>query len=104
MACIFCQIINKEKPSDILYEDNNVIVIKDINPRAPVHLLIVPKKHIVSVNEAGNEDKELMGDLILTAQKLAKEKNLKGYKLMINVGRAAGQLVDHLHIHLLSGR
>ena len=102
MDCIFCKIINKEKPADFLYEDDKVIVIKDINPKAPVHLLIIPKKHILSVEEIGLGDRELMGDLILTAKKIAKEKNLNSYKLLINVGRNAGQIIDHLHMHLLS--
>ncbi len=102
MDCIFCKIINKEKPADFLYEDDKVIVIKDINPKAPVHLLIIPKKHIPSVEEVGLEDRELMGDLILTAKNIAKEKNLNGYKLLINVGRSVGQIIDHLHMHLLS--
>lgn len=102
MSCIFCQIINKEKPSDVVYENEQVIVIKDINPKAPVHFLIIPKKHIASVNEIKNEDKELIGDLVLTAQKIAREKKLNSYKLLLNVGRPAGQIIDHLHLHFLS--
>jgi len=104
MNCIFCKIINKEISSDIVYEDDSIIAIKDINPKAPVHFLIIPKKHIPSVNYLGVEDKTLMGEIILTAKKIAKEKELKGYKLIINVGREAGQLIDHLHLHLLSGK
>lgn len=100
MDCIFCQIINKEKSSDIVYEDEKIIAIKDINPKAPVHLLIIPKEHIVSVNEL--KDKELIGDLVFVAREIAKDKNLNGYKLLINVGKPAGQLIDHLHLHLLS--
>ena len=103
MDCIFCKIINKEKPSDFVYENDKFIVIKDINPKAPIHLLIIPKKHIHSVNHFEEGDKELIGEMILCAKKIAKEKNLAGYKLLINVGRKAGQMVDHIHIHLLSG-
>lgn len=103
-SCIFCKIIDKEKPSDIIYENDEVIVIKDANPKTPVHLLIIPKKHIPSVNHIEVKDKALMGNLILTAKKIAKEKNLKGYKLLINVGKEGGQIVDHIHFHLLSGR
>lgn len=103
MDCIFCKIINKEKPSDFVYENDKLIVIKDINPKAPIHLLIIPKKHIHSVNHFEEGDKELIGEMILCAKKIAKEKNLAGYKLLINVGRKAGQMVDHIHIHLLSG-
>jgi len=102
--CIFCKIAKKEVPSEIVYEDKKVIAFKDIKPLAPMHLLIIPKKHIPSVNHVEIEDKSLMGELILAAQKIAKKKNLKGYKLQINVGRDGGQLIDHLHIHLLSGK
>lgn len=80
------------------------MAFKDIRPKAPVHLLIVPRKHIHSVDHIEREDTELMGKLILTAQKIARQQNLEGYKLQINVGRAGGQLIDHLHLHLLSGK
>lgn len=102
MDCIFCKIVNKELPADIVYEDDKILVFKDINPKAPVHLLIIPKKHILSVNHLEVEDKILMGELILVCQKVAREKNLKAYRLQINIGRPAGQIVDHLHLHLLS--
>ena len=102
MSCIFCKIINKQELSGILYENNKFIVIKDINPKAPVHLLIIPKKHIASIKEIEQQDKELMGQLILTGKKIAESKNLKGYKLIINVGREGGQIIDHLHLHLLA--
>jgi len=102
--CLFCKIVNKEVPADIVYEDRNFLAFKDINPVAPVHILIIPKKHIPSVDHVKIEDKELMGELILAAQKIAREKKLKGYKLIINVGREGGQVVDHLHLHLLSGK
>lgn len=103
MKCIFCKIINKEIPSDIIYEDDKFIAFKDTNPKAPIHFLVVPKKHIPSIDHVEIEDKELMGELILVVQKIAREKNLKGYKLAINVGREGGQIIDHLHMHLLSG-
>ena len=103
MDCLFCKIINKEMPSETVYEDEKFIAFKDIAPKAPLHLLIVPKKHIVSIDHIEIKDKALMGELILVAQKIAKEKNLNGYKLLINVGREGGQMVDHLHLHLLSG-
>jgi len=104
MDCIFCKIINKEKESTIIYEDDRIITIKNIYPKAPVHFLIIPKKHILSVDQLEAEDKTLMGEMILTAKKIAREKNLKGYKLIINVGREAGQIIDHIHLHLLSGK
>ena len=104
MECIFCQIIKKEIPSDIIYETDKVLVLKDIHPKAKIHLLILPKKHVISVNHLKEVDKELMGELVLSAQKIAREKKLKGYKLIINVGRQAGQIISHLHLHLLSGK
>jgi len=104
MDCLFCKIIKREIPADIVYEDDKVLAFKDIYPKAPFHFLIVPKKHIPSVDHVGLQDRGLMGDLILAAQKIAKEKKLKGYKLLINVGRPAGQMIDHLHLHLLSGK
>lgn len=101
--CIFCKIANKEAPAEIVYEDKKIMAFKDVNPQAPIHLLIVPKKHIPSVDHIEIGDKTLMGELILVAQKIARGKNLKGYKLQIFVGRSAGQTIDHLHLHLLSG-
>lgn len=104
MNCIFCKIANKEAPAEIVYENDKIIIFKDIHPKAPIHLLIIPKKHIPSVDHLELQDKELMGELILAAQKIARKKNLKGYRLQINVGRPAGQIIDHLHLHLLSGK
>ena len=105
MECLFCKIVNKELPSEIVYEDKEILVFKDINPKAPVHLLIVPKKHIPSVNELKKEDKDLIGSLFLVAKNMAEktEINKTGYKLCFNVGKGAGQMVDHLHLHLLGG-
>ncbi len=104
MDCVFCKIAKKELPSDIVYEDDKFIAFKDISPKAPFHLLIIPKRHIESVNHLTEGDKELTGELLLIAQKISKEKKLEGYKLTINVGRKGGQLIDHLHLHLLSGK
>jgi len=100
--CIFCKIAKKEAPADIVYEDDTVVVFRDINPKAPVHLLIVPRKHIATLQEAEEHDIELMGKLLLTAQKVAREKQLKGYKLQMSVGKEGGQEVDHVHLHLLA--
>jgi histidine triad (HIT) family protein len=102
MPCIFCQIINKEEPTDFIYENDNFIVIKDIKPSAPIHLLVIPKKHIDSVAHLTPEDKDLMGEMILIAQKVAQEKKLKSYRLRINTGKGAGQIIDHLHMHIFS--
>lgn len=98
--CIFCKIINKELPSKVIYEDEQVLAFKDINPQAKVHLLIVPKKHIESIQSDGSED--VVSDLILAAKKIVQQKNIPGYKLAFHVGKAGGQIVDHLHMHLLA--
>lgn len=100
--CIFCKIVRKEIPADVIMEDEKFLVFHDMNPKAPLHLLIIPKKHIHSIDHVDLEDKELMGELILTSQKVARLHNLKGYKLQINVGREGGQTVDHIHLHLLA--
>jgi len=101
--CIFCKIAKGEIPSSKVFENDELIAFNDINPKAKTHILIVPKKHIESVKHLEATDKELIGELFLVAKKIAEEKNLSGYKLVINVGREGGQLVDHLHLHLLSG-
>jgi len=102
MPCIFCEIINKEKPTEIIHENDNFIVIKDIKPSVPIHLLVIPKKHIDSVADLTSKDKDLMGEMILTAQKVAQEKKLNSYRLRINTGKGAGQIIDHLHMHIFS--
>lgn len=101
--CLFCKIINNEIFAEIVYNDERIIAFKDINPKAPIHFLIVPKKHIISIKYLKVEDKDLIGELFLVLKKLAKKNNLKGYKAVFNVGREGGQLIDHLHLHLLGG-
>lgn len=105
MECIFCKIVQKEIPSEIVYENDQIVVFKDINPKAPIHLLVVPKKHIESIQTLTEEDKELIGEIFLTAKKVAEDLDFasNGYKLLFNVGRGAGQLIEHLHLHILSG-
>lgn len=104
--CIFCEIVNKNAPADLIFEDDEIIAFKDINQKAPVDLLIVPKKHIKSINELKEEDGALIGKMILTAKKLAKEMNIaeSGYKLIFNVGKDGGMGIEHLHLHLLGGK
>jgi histidine triad (HIT) family protein len=104
MPCIFCQIIKKEIPSEIVFENKKFIAFKDINPKADFHILIVPKEHIESLNHLKKNQKDLMGELLFLVQKIAKKKKMKGYKLIINVGKKGGQLIDHLHLHFLSGK
>ncbi len=105
MDCIFCKIINKGVPAEIIYEDEKIVAFKDIRPVAPVHILVVPKKHIPSVDRLEFEDRDLIGDLFLVTQGIARKISLakSGYKLAFNVGRGGGQIIDHLHLHLLGG-
>jgi histidine triad (HIT) family protein len=103
MDCLFCKIVNKDLPSEIVFENDEAVAIKDKYPKAPVHILIIPRRHIVSINYMEEGDKELVGILFLIAKQIAKEKKLNGYKLLFNVGREGGQIVDHLHLHLLGG-
>lgn len=105
MDCLFCNIVKGKIPSEKVYEDNDVYAFKDVNPEAPVHILIIPKRHIKSVDELEETDKELVGHIFLVAKKLAKENKLKnGYRLVSNIGEEGGQSVEHLHFHLLGGR
>ena len=106
MDCIFCKIAEKKIPSEIIYEDDKFMVFRDIKPVAPVHLLAIPKRHIPSVDHLEVKDRGLMGELILLSQKVANEQGVseKGYRLAFNVGRDAGQTVEHLHLHLLGGK
>lgn len=101
MDCIFCKIINKELNSEIIDEDESIIVFKDIHPRAPVHFLIVPKEHLGSVKDEGAED--WARHLLVKAKVIAKTRGIDDYKLVFNVGKEAGQTVEHLHLHFLAG-
>ncbi|MTI81482.1 MAG: histidine triad nucleotide-binding protein [Firmicutes bacterium] len=104
--CIFCKIVNKELPAEIVYEDDHVLAFKDINPEAPTHILLIPKKHISTLLDLQPEDSDIMGHIIITAQKLAKDMGLeeKGFRLVSNCKEEAGQTVFHIHFHLLGGR
>mmetsp|Transcript_41918 Transcript_41918/g.51601 ORF Transcript_41918/g.51601 Transcript_41918/m.51601 type:complete len:157 (+) Transcript_41918:34-504(+) len=102
---IFGKIIRKEIPADIVYEDDICLAFNDINPQAPTHILIIPKKAIPRISLANNDDKEILGHLMLCANKIAKDINLDdGYRLVINDGKNGGQTVYHLHVHLIGGR
>lgn len=101
--CIFCKITSKEISSEILFENPSVMVFKDIRPSAPVHYLVVPKEHIQSIAHLEGNHKEVLASIIYTAKDMAEKLNLKGYKLVFNVGRDGGQVIDHLHLHLLGG-
>ena len=104
--CIFCKIIAKEIPGEHLYQDDLVTAFRDIQPVAPIHILIVPNKHIPSINEATPEDEVLLGHMHLVAQKLAREEGIaeSGYRLTINTGKDGGQVVYHIHLHLMGGK
>jgi histidine triad (HIT) family protein len=102
--CIFCNIANKEAQAEITYEDSEFIVFSDIHRKAPIHLLVIPKKHIVSLQEVSEHDTQLLGNLLLTAKKVAQDKQLKGYKLQMNVGKDGGQEVNHIHVHILANK
>lgn len=104
--CIFCKIINKEIPSKILYEDDLIVGFEDINPETPVHVLIVPKKHIISLKDIEEEDINLIGHIHLIAAKIAVKYGIEktGYRVLTNCGCDAGQTISHLHFHLLGGR
>jgi histidine triad (HIT) family protein len=105
-GCIFCQIVRGQTETEFLYQNDTLVVFKDINPHAPVHLLLVPKKHIRSVNDLTGADQEILAELILVAKEMAKEQGVdkSGYKLLYNVEKGGGQLIFHLHLHLLGGR
>ncbi len=100
--CIFCRIINKEIPAQIIYEDDNVIAFHDLHPKAKTHYLVIPKKHIASMLEVNDTDTQLLGDLCVKVNDIAQDHHLEGYQMHINVGAKGGQEVFHLHIHLLS--
>ncbi|MBT3589757.1 MAG: histidine triad nucleotide-binding protein [Candidatus Marinimicrobia bacterium] len=104
--CLFCKIIKKEIPAEIVYENDNVLAFKDINPQAPTHILIIPKIHVPTLNELEESHKEMMGELLLTSSKIAKQEGIAddGYRTGFNCGEAAGQTVWHIHLHLLGGR
>jgi len=101
---LFTKIINRELPADIVYEDDEALVFRDINPQAPVHLLVIPKKVIPRLTDSTQEDQRLLGHLLLVANKVAEQEGLENFRLNINNGADAGQTVFHLHIHVLGGR
>ncbi len=103
---VFCKIINKELSADIVVEDKDFIVIKDTHPQAPVHVLIIPKKHLDIIHETSHEDLDVLGKMFIVAGQVAKKLGVEksGYRLILNQGIDAGQLVPHLHMHLLAGK
>ena len=106
MSCLFCKIIEKEIPSNTVYEDEHVLAFEDLTPQAPAHILIVPKKHISTLLDIQEEDNELIGRMFRAANAIAKEKGIaeRGFRTVMNCNREAGQTVFHIHLHLLGGR
>ena len=104
--CLFCKIANKEIPATFLHEDEHVVAFEDRNPQAPVHVLVVPRKHIASLNELGPEDDAIVGRLMRVAAKVARERGVAepGWRAVVNVNKDGGQLVFHVHLHCMGGR
>lgn len=104
--CIFCKIIRKEIPSTIVYEDDEIIAFRDINPVAPVHVLVIPKKHITSLVELKDEDLHIIGKIYKIINEIAEKEGIKdnGFRVIVNCGKDGGQVVEHLHFHLLGGK
>lgn len=104
--CLFCKIVERELPSDIVFEDDELLAFRDINPQAPTHMLVVPKRHIPTVNDLTDGDADTVGRLVLRARTLAEDEGLAeaGYRLVLNCNRDGGQTVYHVHLHLLGGR
>lgn len=106
MNCVFCNIIAKKIPSQVVYEDEEVLAFEDINPQAPIHILVVPKRHISTILEAKEKDNELIGLLFQVANKIASNKDIaeRGFRVVMNCNPESGQTIYHLHLHLLAGR
>ena len=103
--CLFCKIVSKEVDADVVHESTEVLAFRDINPAAPTHVLVIPKRHISSASELGEEDRDLLVDLFQTMTSVAASSGLdKGHRIVTNVGAEGGQTIDHLHFHVLGGR
>ncbi len=104
--CIFCKIINKKIPASIVFEDEKMIAFNDINPQAPIHILLIPREHFASLNDIPEEKKDILSHLLLKARQIAQEKGIaeKGYRIVLNTEKDSGQEVFHIHFHLLGGR
>lgn len=104
--CLFCKIANKEIEAEVVYEDDEILAFKDINPKAPIHFLFIPKRHIASLNDIGEGDAGILGKILLKAKEVAKNHGIdeNGYRVVMNCNKDAGQEVFHVHAHLLGGR
>jgi histidine triad (HIT) family protein len=106
MGCLFCNVLEKKIPAEVVYEDENAIAFRDIRPMAPTHVLVIPRKHVAAMHDLTEADVPLIGQLMLSASRVARQLGLEegGYRLVINDGDAAGQTVHHVHVHVLGGR
>ena len=104
--CIFCKIIQREIPTSFIYEDDRMVAFKDINPQAPIHILLIPKEHYASLNDVPEDKKDILSHLLLKARQIALEQGIseRGYRIVLNTARDSGQEVLHIHFHLLGGR
>jgi histidine triad (HIT) family protein len=104
--CLFCKIVNKEIPSELIFEDDRIVAFNDINPQAPIHILIIPREHFASLNDVPEEKKDLLGHILIRASQIAQNVGIKerGYRIVLNTARDSGQEVFHIHFHLLGGR
>jgi histidine triad (HIT) family protein len=105
-SCLFCRIVNKALPADMVFEDDEMLAFRDINPQAPIHVLVIPRRHIATVNDLADDDAALVGRLVLRARAIAREMGIAddGYRLIVNCNADGGQTVFHLHVHLMAGR
>jgi histidine triad (HIT) family protein len=104
--CLFCKILSGDIPADIVYESDSAIAFRDINPQAPTHVLIIPRKHIATINDIGEDDQQIVGSLYLAAKEIARAEGIsdEGYRAVMNCNEGAGQSVFHIHLHVLGGR
>jgi len=104
--CLFCRIVDGDIPADVIYQSDVAIAFRDINPQAPTHVLIIPRRHVSTINDLNAGDEELVGNLVLAAKEIARQEGLaeNGYRVVMNCGEEAGQSVFHIHLHLLGGR
>ena len=104
--CLFCSILNGDMPADIVYESDAAIAFRDINPQAPTHVVVIPRKHVATINDLNEEDREIVGSLYLAAKDIARAEGIsdEGYRTVMNCNEAAGQSVFHIHLHVLGGR
>jgi histidine triad (HIT) family protein len=104
--CLFCKIVDRELPADIVFEDDEMLAFRDISPQAPTHLLVIPKRHVATVNDLEDDDAQLLGRLVLRARALAGEAGIAegGFRMVVNCNADGGQTVFHLHLHLMGGR